>query len=54
VSKRRRARKTCWRFAYREVAAVLTYVRNAWGNAAPPISSGQFGKARQAVIERSD
>jgi hypothetical protein len=35
-------------------AAVLTYVRNAWGNAAPPISSGQFGKGRQAVIERSD
>ena len=30
-----------------EVAAVLTYVRNAWGTPRQPISAGQVLKARQ-------
>jgi mono/diheme cytochrome c family protein len=37
-----------------EVAAVLTYIRNAWGNSAPPVSAADVGKARAALVERSD
>ena len=37
-----------------QIAAVLTYIRNAWGNSAPPVSAGEVGNARQALIERSD
>jgi mono/diheme cytochrome c family protein len=37
-----------------EVAAVLTYIRNTWGNAAPVVSARQVSKARQAFIERTD
>ena len=27
-----------WQLNDEQIAAVLTYVRNAWGNAAPPVS----------------
>jgi mono/diheme cytochrome c family protein len=37
-----------------QVAAVVTYVRNAWGNSAPPVSASQVGKTRQMLVERSD
>lgn len=37
-----------------EVAAVLTYIRNSWGNAAPPVSAGAVGKARHEFVERND
>lgn len=37
-----------------QVAAVVTYIRNAWGNAAPPVSSRTVGKTREALVERSD
>jgi mono/diheme cytochrome c family protein len=37
-----------------QVAAVLTYVRNAWGNAAPAVGSGEVGKARKMLVEQSD
>ena len=37
-----------------QVAAVVTYVRNAWGNAAPAVSSGDVGKTRELLVERSD
>jgi mono/diheme cytochrome c family protein len=37
-----------------QVAAVLTYVRNTWGNAAPAVSAGEAGKARRAFVERAD
>jgi mono/diheme cytochrome c family protein len=37
-----------------QVAAVLTYIRNSWGNAAPPVRTSEVGKARQALVERSD
>jgi len=37
-----------------EVAAVLTYIRNAWGNAAPAVTAGEVGKARRAFVEGSD
>jgi mono/diheme cytochrome c family protein len=37
-----------------QVAAVLTYIRNAWGNAAPPVSAGEVRKTRHALVQRSD
>ncbi|MFZ0425048.1 MAG: cytochrome c [Xanthobacteraceae bacterium] len=37
-----------------QVAAVVTYIRNAWGNAAPAIGSSDVGKTRAALVERSD
>jgi mono/diheme cytochrome c family protein len=37
-----------------EVAAVLTYIRNAWGNAASSVTAGEVAKARQAFAGRSD
>ena len=32
----------------RQAADVLTYVRNSWGNAAPPVGAGQVAKVRAA------
>lgn len=43
-----------WLLQDDQVAAVLTYIRNSWGNSAPPVSASEVGKARQALIERSD
>jgi mono/diheme cytochrome c family protein len=43
-----------WLLKDADVAAVLTYIRNAWGNTAPPVSASEVGKTRQALIERSD
>ena len=37
-----------------QVAAVLTYIRNSWGNAAPAVSADEVHKARHAFVERSD
>jgi mono/diheme cytochrome c family protein len=37
-----------------QVAAVVTYIRNAWGNAAPPVNSRTVSKTREALVERSD
>jgi mono/diheme cytochrome c family protein len=31
-----------------EIADVATYIRNSWGNAAPPVSADQVAKARNA------
>lgn len=35
-----------WKLTDQQAAAVLTYVRNAWGNAAPAVSAGEVGKLR--------
>ena len=35
----------------REAAAVLTYIRNAWGNAAPPVSAGEIAKHRDSLAK---
>jgi mono/diheme cytochrome c family protein len=43
-----------WLLKDDQVAAVLTYIRNSWGNAAPAVSASEAGKARQALVERSD
>ena len=37
-----------------EIADMATYIRNAWGNSAPPVSATEVGKARRAFAERSD
>jgi mono/diheme cytochrome c family protein len=43
-----------WILTDGQVAAVVTYIRNAWGNSAPAVSAGDVHKARQAFVERSD
>jgi mono/diheme cytochrome c family protein len=43
-----------WLLKDEDVAAVLTYIRNSWGNAAPAVTAGKVGDARRALIERSD
>jgi mono/diheme cytochrome c family protein len=40
-----------WRLSDDDVAAVLTYIRNAWGNAAPGVESGDVGSMR-ALLHR--
>lgn len=37
-----------------QVAAVATYIRNAWGNSAPPVNASDVKKTRQMLVERSD
>lgn len=43
-----------WVLGDDRVAAVLTYIRNSWGNAAAPVSAGAVGKARDSLAERTD
>jgi mono/diheme cytochrome c family protein len=38
-----------WRLSDADVAAVVTYIRNAWGNAAPAVSVSEVGNLRQAL-----
>ena len=38
-----------WRLSDADVAAVVTYIRNSWGNAAPPVSAGEVTNIRQAL-----
>lgn len=35
-----------WKLTNQQTAAVLTYIRNAWGNAAPAVSAGEVNKLR--------
>jgi mono/diheme cytochrome c family protein len=37
-----------------QVAAVVSYIRNAWGNAAAPVNGATVHKTRDALVERSD
>jgi mono/diheme cytochrome c family protein len=37
-----------------QVADVLTYIRNAWGNSASPVDAATVRKERQQLVERSD
>jgi mono/diheme cytochrome c family protein len=43
-----------WLLTDEQVAAVVSYIRNAWGNSAPPVSAAEIAKARRAFAERSD
>ena len=36
-----------WKLSDKEVAAVATYVRNAWGNAAPTVTADEVKSLRQ-------
>lgn len=35
-----------WKLSDEQVAAVLTYVRNSWGNAAPSVGASDIGAQR--------
>lgn len=41
-----------WRLADDQVAAVVTYIRNAWNNAAAPVTADEVGRARKALAAR--
>ena len=43
-----------WQLNDEQVAAVLTYIRNAWKTAAVPVSADTVGKARDQLRTRSD
>ena len=43
-----------WTLTDFEVAAVATYVRNAWANRASPVDTAMVGKARHALEQRND
>jgi mono/diheme cytochrome c family protein len=43
-----------WLLTDDQVAAVTTYVRNAWGNAAPAVNGSEVGRARRALARRGD
>ena len=43
-----------WQLDDEEVAAVATYLRNTWGNAAPAVAADTVKQARNALAERSD
>jgi mono/diheme cytochrome c family protein len=38
-----------WRLSDADVAAVVTYIRNAWGNAAPAVSASEVANMRQML-----
>jgi len=41
-----------WQLNDAQVAAVLTYIRNSWGGAAPAVSAGDVGKQRTDLANR--
>jgi mono/diheme cytochrome c family protein len=43
-----------WLLSDDQVAAVVTYIRNAWGNSAPTIEAATVTKTRRVLAERSD
>jgi mono/diheme cytochrome c family protein len=43
-----------WKLSDSEVAAVVTYIRNSWGNAASPVVASDVASARQQLSQRSD
>jgi mono/diheme cytochrome c family protein len=38
-----------WRLDDAQVAAVLTYIRNSWGNAAPPVAASTIASQRMSL-----
>ena len=43
-----------WKLNDSEIAAVLTYVRNSWGLAAPAVTADEVSKARRSLTERAE
>jgi mono/diheme cytochrome c family protein len=37
-----------WLLTDEQVAAVTTFIRQAWGNSAPPVTADEVRRARQA------
>jgi mono/diheme cytochrome c family protein len=37
-----------------QIANVVTYIRNAWGNSAGRVDAAAVGEERQELVERSD
>ena len=38
-----------WKLSDREIADVLTYMRNSWGNSASPVSAGDVAGVRRQL-----
>lgn len=43
-----------WQLKDDQVAAVLTYIRNSWGSAAPPVAASDVSKERSTLANRTD
>jgi mono/diheme cytochrome c family protein len=43
-----------WLLTDQQAADVISYIRNAWGNNAPPVSADEVRKARAALVQRTD
>lgn len=41
-----------WKLSDDQVASVVTYIRNAWGNAAPAVSADDVKRAREDAANR--
>jgi len=41
-----------WRLNDDQTAAVTTYIRNAWGNAAPAVTAADAGRMRDLLRDR--
>lgn len=43
-----------WRLSDEEVAQLLTFIRQSWGNSGPGVSATEVGAIRQAMVARND
>ena len=43
-----------WKLSDAQIAAVATYIRSAWGNAASPVTAGQVAPVRKNISTSSD
>lgn len=43
-----------WRLSEEQVASVLIYIRNAWGNAAPPVGAADVHTMRGKMANRQE
>jgi mono/diheme cytochrome c family protein len=43
-----------WRLSDEEVAQLLTFIRQSWGNSGPGVSAAEVGAIRQAMVARND
>ena len=43
-----------WKLSDAQVADTVTYIRNAWGNAAPAVSASDVESIRAALAKRTD
>ncbi len=43
-----------WQLTDQQIAAVLTYIRNTWGSAAPAVSADTVSKSRKDLANRTD